>query len=187
MATRKKSERKSSLPQDVAAGGILKGLATLVERLGELAEAGEEIARTTEVQRGGREIKGVYGFSVKMGIGKEGSSFHVEPFGNVGKPDTAPAPSPSVPRKVKREAPVHEVREPIVDVFDEEKHTLVVVEMPGVAREDVSVEVEGDIVTIEAKRGTVRYRKEVLLPAPASKKKMSLSSSNGVFELKFRK
>ena len=178
-----RTERTEGLPKDVMAGGIFKGLASLVERLGELAEAGEQISKNTEFkagEAGGKEIKGVYGFSVKMGIGKEGSSFKVEPFGNVGRPEET-----SVNRG--KEAAVHEVREPIVDVFEEETHTLIVIEMPGVSKDDLSVEVEGDIVTIGAEKAGKKYHKEILLGAPVQKKKMTITSNNGVFEIKFRK
>lgn len=180
MSTRKKSVPVDDPSSDVTTGGIFKGLATLVERLGELAEAGEKISRSGELKAGGRELKGVYGFSVKMGLGKEGSSIKVEPFGNVGRPEEAAAGR-------RREAAVHEVREPIVDVFEEEAFTLIVVEMPGVAREDLSIEVEDDIVTISAERGGKKYHKEILLEAPVNEKKKTVTSNNGVFEIKFRK
>ena len=178
-----RTERTEGLPKDVMAGGIFKGLASLVERLGELAEAGEQISKSTEFKTsgaGGKEIKGVYGFSVKMGIGKEGSSFKVEPFGNVGRPEESPAGG-------SKEAAVHEVREPIVDVFEEDAYTLIVIEMPGVAKDDLSVEVVDDIVTIGAERAGKRYHKEILLSAPVQKKKMTITSNNGVFEIKFKK
>lgn len=180
MSTRKKSVPVDDPNPDVTTGGIFKGLATLVERLGALAEAGEQISRNAEFKAGGKEIKGVYGFSVKMGLGKEGSSFKVEPFGNVGRPEESGTAR-------GREAAVHEVREPIVDVFEEDACTLIVVEMPGVAKEDLTVEVEDDIVTIAAERGGKKYHKEILLSAPVNKKKKTVTSNNGVFEIKFRK
>ncbi len=60
---------------------------------------------------------------------------------------------------------VQEVREPVVDIFEEEDHVLVVAEMPGVSPEDVKITVEDDLLTISAERGDKKYRKEVLLPA----------------------
>lgn len=182
MATKRGTERRSGLPTDLPAGGIFKGLATLVERLGELAEAGEELSKRAEGEIGGKEIKGVYGFSVKMGLGK-GGTFQVEPFGNVGRAGKAWAPE----GEPEKEVPIQEVREPIVDLFEEEKHTTIVLEMPGIGKDDLSVDVKDDIVTIEAKRGEKRYRKEVLLTKPVNKKKMTIASNNGVFEIRFRK
>ena len=49
---------------------------------------------------------------------------------------------------------VHELREPLVDVFEEENHVLIVAEMPGIEAEDVEVEIQDDILTLSAKRGT---------------------------------
>ena len=40
---------------------------------------------------------------------------------------------------------VHELREPLVDVFEEEDHVLIVAEMPGIEGEDVQVEVRNNI------------------------------------------
>ena len=38
---------------------------------------------------------------------------------------------------------VEEVREPIVDVFDEEDHILVIAELPGVSEDKIKIEVAG--------------------------------------------
>jgi HSP20 family protein len=51
-------------------GGIFKGLADLIEKLGDLAEKGEHLKKSGEFQQQG--VKGVYGFSVKVGVGAKG-------------------------------------------------------------------------------------------------------------------
>ena len=79
---------------------------------------------------------------------------------------------------------VQEVREPVVDVFEEEDHVLVVAEMPGVGVEDVQITVEGDLLTILAERKDKKYRKEVLLPAVCAREKMQVTCNNGVVEIK---
>ena len=96
-------------------------------------------------------MKGIYGFTVKVGLGDDGP--HVEPFGNIRRDQESG-------RTV-----VQEVSEPVVDVFEESDHVLVVAEMPGVGPEDVKIEVEDDLLTISAENGDKKYRKEVLLPA----------------------
>ena len=74
-----------------------------------------------------RDVKGVYGFSVKVGLGDKGDKeVKVEPFGNVRRDDKT------------GETVVQEIREPVVDVFEEKDHTLVVAEMPGVSTKDVT-------------------------------------------------
>ena len=66
--------------------GIFKGLAEVIERLGDLTEKGEQLSRSGRnspwVARI-KDLKGIFGFSVKMGLGGEGVK--VEPFGNVSK------------------------------------------------------------------------------------------------------
>lgn len=153
-------------------GGILKGFTDLVEKLGELADKGEQLSRTGEIKWKGREkdIKGVYGFSMKVGLGGEGVK--VEPFGNIRRDEESGQPI------------VHEVHEPVVDVFEEEDHTLVVAELPGISAEDVRLDVKDDLLTIYAEKGDKKYRKEVLLPKAYAREKMFISCNNGILEIK---
>lgn len=155
--------------------GILKGLGDLVEKLSGLAEKGEQFSRTGEFQLGdeGKGLKGVFGFSVKTGLG--GREVKVEPFGNI------------IKDKATGKSMVHELREPLVDVFEEEDHVLIVAEMPGIEGEDVQVEVQDDILTLSAKRGDKKYRKEILLPGSFQKDKLSVSCRHGIVEIKCMK
>lgn len=151
-------------------GGILKGLGDLVEKLGGLAETGEQISRSGEIRGDRKEVKGIYGFTVKVGLGGEGP--RVEPFGNI-----------RTDRESGR-AVVQEVREPVVDVFEEESHVLIVAEMPGISEEEVQIEVEGDLLIITAAHGEKQYRKEILLSANFAREKMQVTCNNGVVEIK---
>jgi HSP20 family protein len=150
--------------------GIFKGLTDFVEKLGELAEKGETLSKTGAIYGKGEGIRGVYGFSVKMGLG--GEEIKVEPFGNIRKDEKSGEPV------------VQEIREPVVDVFEEEDHTLVVAELPGIGLEDVRLEVRDDLLTIYAEKGEKKYRKELLLPKSYSREKMDLSCNNGIVEIK---
>ncbi|HUT04002.1 MAG TPA: Hsp20/alpha crystallin family protein [bacterium] len=153
-------------------GGILGGFADLVDKLGELAEKGERLSRTGEIdfKRKGKDLKGVYGFSVKVGLG--GDEVKIEPFGNIRRD------------KESGEAVVQEIREPIADVFEEKDHTLVVVEMPGISEDDVQIDVKDDLLTLYAEHGEKKYRKEVLMPKSYPKEKMCISCNNGILEIK---
>src|SRR5574341_748967 len=66
---------------DLGLGGILKGLGDLVEKLDELAETGEELSRTGEIRGEDKQVRGIYGFTVKVGLGQQGP--RIEPFGNI--------------------------------------------------------------------------------------------------------
>ncbi|MGA9057380.1 MAG: archaeal heat shock protein Hsp20 [Terriglobia bacterium] len=168
--TEKKKERTSRGGMEGGLGGILKGLGDLVEKLGELAESGQELSKTGEIRGRGKELRGIYGFKVKVGLGEEGPS--LEPFGNIRRDAKS------------GRTEVQEVREPMVDVFEEDDYLLVLAELPGIGKEDVRVEVKDDVLTISAERGDKKYRKEVLLPRNVSKEKMQVSCNNGVLEIK---
>jgi len=173
MTKKKSADRSGGAPGGFE--GIFKGLGDLVEKLSDLAEKGEQLSRTGEFQLGDEEkgLKGVFGFSVKTGLG--GKQVKVEPFGNISKD------------KATGKSKVHELREPLVDIFEEEDHVLLVAEMPGIETEDVKVEVRDDILTLSAKRGDKNYRKEILLPGSFQSDKLSVSCRHGIVEIKCMK
>ncbi|HEY4934000.1 MAG TPA: Hsp20/alpha crystallin family protein [Terriglobales bacterium] len=150
-------------------GGMLKGLGDLVEKLGELEKRGE-LSQTGEINGPGEKLRGIYGFSMKVGLGDQGP--RIEPFGNIRRDAES------------GRTEVQEIREPMVDVFEEEDHILVLAELPGIGKDDIKVEVKDDVLTIVAERGEKKYRKEVLLPCFVPKAKMQVTCNNGVLEIK---
>jgi HSP20 family protein len=165
-----KKDRSSQGGIEGGLGGILKGLGDLVEKLGEMSETGQEFSKTGEIGGPGRKPRGIYGFTVKVGLGDKGP--RIEPFGNIRR-DTESG-----------RTEVQEVREPMVDVFEEDDHLLVLAELPGIGKDDVRIDVKDDVLTISAERGDKKYRKEVLLPRSVSKEKIQVSCNNGVLEIK---
>ena len=171
MKTRKRpSEDQPPGESPLNSGGIFSGLANLVEKLNDLAQTGEELRHTGEIQGAGKGVKGIYGFTVKVGLG--GETPRVEAFGNIRKD-----------KKTGR-AVVQEIREPVVDLFEEKDHLLIVAELPGVSTGDVRIEVKDDVLIIAATKGEKKYRKEVLLPGSYQREKMRLSCNNGVLEIR---
>lgn len=157
---------------DIGLGGIFKGLGDFINLVSEMVEAGEsEVTRTGEfkVKGLGDRGRGVYGFTVRTGIG---GTPQVERFGNIRSTEEGPV--------------VDEVREPLVDVFDEGETVLVVAELPGVAEEEITVEVKDDVLTLET-AGESKYAKEVLLPCPVDAATMKKAHKNGVLELRLNK
>ncbi|MGD1157244.1 MAG: Hsp20/alpha crystallin family protein [Terriglobia bacterium] len=149
---------------------MLKGLGDLVEKLGELAETRQELSKTGEIHGAGKEVRGIYGFTVKVGLGEEGP--RIEPFGNIRRDAKS------------GQTEVQEVREPMVDVFEEDDHLLVLAELPGIGKDDVRIDLEDDVLTISAEKRDKKYRKEVLLPRSVSKEKMQVLCNNGVLEIR---
>jgi len=151
-------------------GGIFKGIGNLIDLAAELAEKAPDGA-TKEGQIGDdKGLKAVYGFSVKVGGGGRPT---VQQFGNV--------------REEARGPVVDEVREPMVDTFDEEEFILVVAEMPGVNESDVKYEIKEDILILSGETGDRKYYKELLLPISVDEEKISYSNRNGIVEIKLWK
>ena len=104
-----------------------------MEKLVDLAESRAnpfQDRRTQGLDPQGK-LRGVYGFSVKTAIGNQGErEVKIEPFGNIR-------------RESSGDAVVEDVREPLVDVYEEEDHVLVLAEIPGVSKKDVQLELSG--------------------------------------------
>jgi HSP20 family protein len=167
---RKRNGKTEKAPA-TGSGGFLSGLADVLDKLSELAETGRSLSRSGEFTGAKQELKGMYGFSVRVGMGGEPAT--VEPFGNL-----------KVDKDNKEKVVVQEVREPAVDVLEEGDHLLIVAEMPGVGAADVQLEVNDDVLTIAAQAGDRKYRKEVLLPKSYPREQMALSCNNGVVKIR---
>jgi len=155
-------------------GGLFKGLEKFIELAEKAEEAGGQLRRQGVIRgrKGAKDIRGVYGFNIRTGIGKRTK---IEPFGNIKTTPKGPE--------------ITETREPLVDVLDEKDHISVIVELPGVDERDIKVELKKDILILEAGKGERKYKKEILLPSVVEvvEKEKSTAFKNGVLELKFKK
>ncbi len=163
---------------EAAGSGILNRLGSLVEQIGKLAEQAEQaggvLNKSGEFKLGSDpERKGVYGFSIKSGLGDKGVK--VEPFGNIRKDGAG------------KLVAVHEIREPMVDLFDESNRLLIVAEVPGIEEADLQIELNDDILLIATKKGEPNYRKELLLTDSFAQKDMSFHCRNGVLQIVLKK
>lgn len=153
--------------------GFFSGLGSAIELLGKLAKQAEQQGGTlggSQSKSGSEQrVHGVYGFSVKSAGGEKAVT--VEPFGNIRRDDEG------------KLVEVHEIREPLVDLFDEPGRLLVVAEVPGIEESDVRLELHDDILIISTEKGDPKYRKEVLLPASFSSDKLAFHCRNGVLEI----
>ena len=168
-------ERDSAIHIDLGLGGLFKGLGNLMDLVSELAEnteAGSESegSKSGEINFGeGSKLRGVYGFTVRSGIG---GMPRVESFGNIRETEKGPV--------------VAETREPLIDIFDEGKTVLVVVELPGVTEKEIDLSVQGDVLALNT-NGKRKYAKEILLPAAVLDTSMTTSYNNGVLEVRLAK
>ena len=168
-------------PPAASGGGFFSGLGSLIEQLGSLAEeaekAGGVVTKSGSFNAGpGGQSKGVYGFTVKSALGDKGDkAVKVEPFGNIRRNDEG------------KLVEVHEIREPIVDVFDEPGRIVIVAEVPGIEAENVHLEIHDDILLISSEDTAAKYRKELLLPSSFTADQMSFKCRNGVLEIQLLK
>jgi len=164
-------KKKASGEFEFGFGSLFKGIGNLFDLVSRMTEEGqEEYTRSGEIRGLGDKAKGVYGFSVKMGLGGKPV---IEQFGNI--------------KATERGAVVAEVREPIVDVFDEGDKLVVIAELPGVEESNVHLEVKDDILNLSAEAKDRKYSKEVLLPSPVDANSMESSYKNGILEVKLGK
>lgn len=169
----KKNGKEHEVKIDFGLGGLFKGLGNLVDLVAEMSEKGEQIReRTQEFSGKGplKDMNGVYGFSIKMGTGGKPE---VNSFGNVKKSQNGPV--------------VDEVREPMVDIFEEDDEIQIVAEMPGVAKNNINLELNDDVMVIRAENNKRKYHKELLLPARVKEDTLNYSYKNGILEVKLAK
>ncbi len=118
-------------------GGVLGKFGDVLEKLADLAERGQELSQSGDLKFDPEgKVRGVYGFSVKTALGNRGEQeIKVEPFGNIR-------------REPSGRTVVEDVREPMVDVHEEDDHVLILAEIPGVSRKDVKLDLADDQLTI---------------------------------------
>lgn len=140
------------------------------DRLGEMMDEMTRKAFETH----SKELKSygpyVYGFS--MSVGPDGKPV-IREFGNV-------QPSRFGPQ-------IREEREPLVDVIKEDKDVVIVAELPGVEKDDISLHATEDNLTISVDTPKRKYYKEVTLPARVDPKSARASHKNGVLEMRLKR
>lgn len=171
---------KNQETDEKAGGGnrfdrILGGLTDIAEKLHEISEKGETISKTGEFTSKEGGLKGVYGFTVRTGLGDKGDKIHVEPFGNIRKD------------KKTGEAVVQEIHEPLIDIFEDEDAITLVAEMPGIGPKDIHIDVQDDILTVSAEKATKKYRKEVLLSHSPVGDRIKVTCNNGIVTIRCEK
>ena len=76
-----------------------------------------------------------------------------------------------------------EKREPLADVMDADGKVRVIVELPGVEKENIKLSGTKDKLTISVNSPRRKYFKEVELPAKVDSKKMTSKYKNGVLDI----
>jgi len=167
MAEEKKEKEKPVIEFSLGIGGLFKELGEFIEQVAKLSEEAEVVEKAGVPIEHRRLPSGMYGVSVK--IGPAGPV--LRRFGTI-KPTLKPG--------------VAEVREPLVDIFENGKEITVIAEIPGVEEKDIKIEVEGRVLKISGEGKDRKYSKDVDLPAPVTGE-LEKTYKNGVLEIKFKK
>ena len=153
---------------DLGLGGILKGIGDFVETVTDMEQKGEKTREESGVKDLGKG-KATYGFSIKLGDleGESGTEF--EEFGNIHKTDKGPV--------------VDDIREPMIDIFDEKNRINIVAEIPGVKKEDIKIKLKDNTLILKAEHGERKYRKEISLSDSIDHDNISSSYKNGILNI----
>ena len=126
----------------------------------------------------------VYGYS--MTIGPDGKP-KVREFGNVKSPNqlgvtaTMGKATKSSPQQISAE------REPLVDLNTTDKEVKVILEIPGVKKEDIKISAFDEAVEVTANNPQRKYHKIIDLPKEANPQTAKSTYQNGILEITFSK
>lgn len=109
----------------------------------------------------------VYGFSMR--VGPDGKP-HIEEFGNA-------------PEAAGEEG----AREPLTDIIEEKDRIRVIIELPGVEKEDIQLHVEDHLLDISVDKEDRKFSKKLELPSAVDSDSAQASYKNGVLEVTLTK
>ncbi|MCD6503342.1 MAG: Hsp20/alpha crystallin family protein [Thermoplasmata archaeon] len=132
--------------------------------------------RFEEMARTGSPKSVVYGFTIS--IGPDGKP-RIETFGNV--------PRQVMPRGITEEQ-LEEEREPLVEIVEDKDKVYVTVELPGVDKDKIDLEVmDGNKLLIKAEGENRKYKKVLELPADVDPDSIKATYKNGILDIIIKK
>ena len=126
----------------------------------------EEMMKMFSNAQPGKSV--VHGF--KINIGPDGKP-RIEDFGNKS------SQSPNGELKISDE------REPITDIIEGDEDVAVTVEIPGVEKEDIDLNVTRDNIEIKVTNPKRKYHKNLELPCDVKPKTTNATYKNGVLDI----
>jgi len=78
-------------------------------------------------------------------------------------------------------------REPLLDLFEEGDHLIVLAELPSVDENDVDIKAEENTLTISAENAAKKYLQKVELPTPIKKETIKYTYRNGIIQVRLEK
>jgi HSP20 family protein len=92
------------------------------------------------------------------------------------------------PKKTQKgKAGFSEEREPLVDVIENHNNVAITVEVPGVEKEDIDLDVKDEKLEIKVDRPDRKYHKMIDLPCNVKAKSTKATYKNGVLDIEIEK
>jgi HSP20 family protein len=114
----------------------------------------------------------VRGFNVN--ISQDGKP-RIQEFGNYNKKDT------------NGDTMLSEERKPLVDIIESKDKVAITVELPGVEKEDINLDVKNQRLKINVDHPNRKYKKTIILPCDVKPKTTKASYKNGVLDIEIEK
>jgi HSP20 family protein len=164
-----------------------RGMDTMFNVFNDIStNAPEELVREYETEEGVkvREVGPiVYGYS--MTIGPDGKP-QIREFGNVRSLGEIGSNVKKIGQNIGKSSQISAEREPLVDVNTTDTEVKVVVEMPGIRKEDIKINTYDSQLEIATSKDAQRkYHKNIELPEQAEIETARSVYNNGVLEVTF--
>jgi len=110
----------------------------------------------------------VHGFNIR--IGPDGKP-QIEEFGNR-------------PKKIDKDKTIlPEEREPLTDIIEGDDDIYITVEVPGVQKEDIDININDSSIDINVNSPNRKYHKSINLPCSVITKKSKATYNNGILDI----
>jgi HSP20 family protein len=167
----KHEDDNAGVPNDVARGinGIFHGLNKLVNAAAKLTESGDAVEIARNGSFGVRDgVQAAYGVALRIGPQRR-------------------RPVRTFRRQTESAPRAEELWEPMIDIFDEGDHYLVVAELSGFNQSAIHWKVIGNTLVIDGVCDRRVCHKELILPSAVKEQDMTSSFNNGILELRLWK
>lgn len=151
---------------DDALKGLLANLHQVVNSVQQLAESGVQKVRKGVFPEG-TGLHGIYSLTVKADLGRPALSIEI------GNP--------------VQQSGTQTGLAPASEIVEEAEQIRIMAELPGIAAEDVKVDLDGDKLKITAEKGSRKYSQVVALPFAPVPEKVSHVCRDGILEIKILK
>jgi HSP20 family protein len=141
------------------------------KRFDELLDEMSKYIDTIDLEKGKSKVEGPYVYGFSFIIGPDGKP-EIGKFGHIRSSYT------------KNE---NNLRIPLTDMIEREKDLIVIVELPGVDKENIHIHVRNNKLYVLASSEKRRYKKVLPLPNAIDTSSLKSEYRNGILEIKLNK